>query len=577
MAQYQMKSFTGAVMEEALNMALDLQVKYSRGELNGAKGDTGLGIKNISRTAGNGTAGTYDTYTILMTDDTTKYTFKVYNGKDGTNGNGESGGTGAGSISVTDAYIDEGNLVLVLSNGGNITAGKVVGDKGDKGDKGDPGVGISSITNKNVTYTPGEFDTYTINFTDGTTRDFSVYNGANGSGDGSGTGANGVSVTDATINQNGELVITLSNGQSITTDKVVGEDGKDGVGVTGATVNSSGRLIITVSEGDPIDAGKVTGENGKDGVSITGATIDAFGNLVITFSEGEPISIGKVVGDDGAGIVSMFTHYGVSDSFSTKPTSWSSAFPSTIDNQGKYLWLRLSIFVSGDSATRQYYMASYIAKDGNDGVSPTISVTEISGGHQVSITDVNGSKSFNVMDGADGGSSSGSGSVSDTYIRDLIYPVGSIYMSVNSTSPSTLFGGTWTRIQDTFLLAAGSSYPAGMTGGSATVTLTENQIPAHTHDKGTYNITGQFQVRPYTGDGVNASVYGTGSNAFSSAGGSGETWARSLMGESNSKKTDVITLNASDSWTGSSGSAGAGEAHNNMPPYITVYMWKRTA
>ena len=53
-------------------------------------------------------------------------------------------------------------------------------------------------------------------------------------------------------------------------------------------------------------------------------------------------------------------------------------------------------------------------------------------------------------------------------ILDACHPVGSIYISVDSTSPTTLFGGTWTRIQDRFLLAAGSDYSAGTEGGSRT-------------------------------------------------------------------------------------------------------------
>lgn len=56
------------------------------------------------------------------------------------------------------------------------------------------------------------------------------------------------------------------------------------------------------------------------------------------------------------------------------------------------------------------------------------------------------------------------------------WPVGSIYMSVNSTSPATLFGGTWQRIQDRFLIAAGSTYKAGGTGGEATHTLTAASV-----------------------------------------------------------------------------------------------------
>ena len=88
---------------------------------------------------------------------------------------------------------------------------------------------------------------------------------------------------------------------------------------------------------------------------------------------------------------------------------------------------------------------------------------------------------------------------------NTIYPVGSIYVSVNNTNPATLFGGTWTQIKDTFLLSAGTAYTAGKTGGSATVTLSEAQIPSHTHSggttstagehthtRGTMNITGKF-------------------------------------------------------------------------------------
>ena len=64
---------------------------------------------------------------------------------------------------------------------------------------------------------------------------------------------------------------------------------------------------------------------------------------------------------------------------------------------------------------------------------------------------------------------------------NLIYPVDSIYMSVNSTSPASLFGGTWTQLKDRFLLGAGSTYSNGATGGAATVTLTSDQIPSHKH------------------------------------------------------------------------------------------------
>ena len=80
-----------------------------------------------------------------------------------------------------------------------------------------------------------------------------------------------------------------------------------------------------------------------------------------------------------------------------------------------------------------------------------------------------------------------------------LYPVGSVYISFNSTDPSTLFGGTWQRLKDTFLLANGDSYAPNTTGGSATKTIGVNNLPQHTHScstvgnhthpRGSMNIT----------------------------------------------------------------------------------------
>ncbi len=139
---------------------------------------------------------------------------------------------------------------------------------------------------------------------------------------------------------------------------------------------------------------------------------------------------------------------------------------------------------------------------------------------------------------ADIGASSGGGADIST-ILSKVYPVGSIYMSVNSASPATLFGGTWERIKDQFLLAAGDKYAAGKTGGEATHTLTENEIPAHRH-----------------------SIW------FPNAG--GEQSAAIGYPEAGSKNTWYAEASKT-------AGAGGGAAHNNMPPYLTVYVWKRTA
>lgn len=66
-------------------------------------------------------------------------------------------------------------------------------------------------------------------------------------------------------------------------------------------------------------------------------------------------------------------------------------------------------------------------------------------------------------------------------LADILYPVGSIYMTVSNANPGTLFGGTWQKIQGRFLLGQDSSHAAGTTGGAGTVTLTTNNMPAHTH------------------------------------------------------------------------------------------------
>lgn len=77
---------------------------------------------------------------------------------------------------------------------------------------------------------------------------------------------------------------------------------------------------------------------------------------------------------------------------------------------------------------------------------------------------------------------------------DIIYPVGSIYMSVNSVNPGTLFGGTWQAISGRFLLAASSTYPLGTTGGAVNKQLSVNEMPAHTHVASTADAGGHVHT-----------------------------------------------------------------------------------
>lgn len=142
---------------------------------------------------------------------------------------------------------------------------------------------------------------------------------------------------------------------------------------------------------------------------------------------------------------------------------------------------------------------------------------------------------------------------SDIVTLSKIYPVGSIYMSVSSTSPASLFGGTWEQLEDRFLLGAGSTYSAGATGGAATVTLTINQMPSHGHQL--------LGASSYSSNNVYG-IFGSYDKAIGVAGGYGGTLQ---YGTNTGAGQRVIQQ------------TGEGTAHNNMPPYLVVYMWKRTA
>lgn len=150
------------------------------------------------------------------------------------------------------------------------------------------------------------------------------------------------------------------------------------------------------------------------------------------------------------------------------------------------------------------------------------------------------------------------------------FPVGSIYLSVNDTNPSNLFGGTWVQIKDKFLLACGSTYSNGATGGEATVTLTSSQMPSHTH-AATFSSGKAASAGAHThsigvdNDGAGGSGYSTVHKA--------STGYQTLAGTTSSAGAHTHTVTGTVTVT----NTGGGGSHNNMPPYIAVYMWYRTA
>lgn len=125
-----------------------------------------------------------------------------------------------------------------------------------------------------------------------------------------------------------------------------------------------------------------------------------------------------------------------------------------------------------------------------------------------------------------------------------LYPIGSIYLSVKDTNPSTFIGGTWERIKDRFILAAGDSYAAGSTGGEAQHTLTVDEMPAHIHNGG-----GRSATDP------NGAFFGA--------------WSMANLSDSGANGGRYIPIDTT--------SSGNSHPHNNMPPYLAVYMWVRTA
>lgn len=178
-------------------------------------------------------------------------------------------------------------------------------------------------------------------------------------------------------------------------------------------------------------------------------------------------------------------------------------------------------------------------------------------------------------------------------IFNLIYPVGSYYMSSSATNPGTLFGGTWEQIKDRMIMAAGSSYTVNATGGAtshthtsaahthttAEHTLTVSEIPSHRHTPSNYDTAGseighkrQFTTNLSTGsDSVGRRTHATGSAGY-------------VM---SAKNSDDITSVAYTSYVGGGGSHNHGNtgsttpsdtgSSSNLPPYIVAYIWRRTA
>lgn len=152
------------------------------------------------------------------------------------------------------------------------------------------------------------------------------------------------------------------------------------------------------------------------------------------------------------------------------------------------------------------------------------------------------------------------------------HPVGSLYWSTQSTDPASLFGGTWERVKDRFVLAAGDSYAVGATGGEATHTLAEAEMPAHKHyaDDDAASQGSNY----FVSWGTDGAKGWSGVRITSKTWGSASGYTKEQWGEQGPDMANQLFAYQANRTTSST---GGGAAHNNMPPYVVAYCWKRTA
>lgn len=188
----------------------------------------------------------------------------------------------------------------------------------------------------------------------------------------------------------------------------------------------------------------------------------------------------------------------------------------------------------------------------------------------------------------DGTSTNGQSGVSIIDLLDTLYPVGSIYIGTMATCPLEALGvGTWTlKSSGQVLQGSDANNTAGSSVSASLPQLTANSDGDHSHNRGTMEISGGWNIRHAASSNSNISVMSGGAGAISVSSGSGNTTSSSLSYASNSSKQDVATLKASDGWSGSTNTTGAhthtvewtGNVGTTVqPPAYIVNIWERIA
>lgn len=149
-----------------------------------------------------------------------------------------------------------------------------------------------------------------------------------------------------------------------------------------------------------------------------------------------------------------------------------------------------------------------------------------------------------------------------------VHPVGSLFFTSDDRNPDViLFGGgcsKWKRIEGRFIYGASENRPIGQTGGEESHVLTGSEMPAHSHDRGSMEITGNFPTWDVGGkeDPYGAFYYDGGGQA-------------NREGTTNTGWDYRVGFQASRAWSGSTSVAGGSQAHNNLPPFAVYAIWER--
>ena len=234
---------------------------------------------------------------------------------------------------------------------------------------------------------------------------------------------------------------------------------------------------------------------------------------------------------------------------------------------------RIRLTLNNNNSSSRFYAnphrADVTAQDEDDRIPSNGSLTiELNVGEKICVYTYNSGSLTYFVERADE-------NLAISTIADLVYPIGSIYMSVESTSPATLFGGVWDKLENRFLLGASNTYPNKSTGGSAQHTLTVNEMPSHTHTQASHNHSQKSHT--HTQASHRHSMHKEWSSGTGKVNGRIVTANRTIVEKYTDYQTPKINgaTATNNPATAVNNNTGGGQAHNNMPPFLSVHMWKR--